>query len=115
MCCSANVVDRIGSGVTVDQVPPNRALLVQPHSLDGQALIRSIGGFSYAYHQGGKAMRGSYTDQVNGDSLESWFCYWDPVPVWDKFVGHAMVVFHAMAGVSGGHRATQGMTCEACR
>ena len=30
--------------LTVDQVPPNRALLVQPHLPDGQALMRSTGG-----------------------------------------------------------------------
>ena len=58
-------------------------------------------------------MRGSYPDQVNDDSLESQFVDMSSVPIWDSFstkvavFDHAMVGFHAMAGVFGGHWATQ--------
>ena len=57
----------------------------------------------------GRLCARDYPGPVNGDSLESRFGYMDPVLVWDN------VVCHAVAGVSGGHGATHGMTCEVCR
>ena len=41
-------------------------------------------------HQSGKATRGGYPDQVTAVVLTA-SMFWDPVPVWDKFMGHAMV------------------------
>ena len=51
--------------LNVDQVPPNRALLVQPHlpvraGLDAVCRWASL----MRIHQSGKATRGSYPDQV---------------------------------------------------
>src|SRR4051812_40075770 len=36
-------------------------------------------------------------------------------PIGTQFMDHAMVGCHAMVGVSGGHGATEGMTCEVCQ
>src|SRR3954470_10539646 len=55
--------------------------------------------------EGRLCVRG-YPGPVSGDSLESRFGL---VPVWEN------VVCHAMAGVSGGHGATQGMAGEVGR
>ena len=65
-CCWRHVSCQVG------QVPPNRTYQCSHARLYGKALARSIGGFSYAYHQRGKAMRTCYPDQVGGDSFESW-------------------------------------------
>ena len=88
----------------VDQVPPNRTYPCSHIFLDGEALIRSTGGFSYAYHQRGKAMRGSCLGRVNEDSLESQFVG-RAISVWDSFAT-TVAVFgpcdgqgHAMASV----------------
>ena len=71
--------------LNVDQVPPNRALFVQPQlpvraGLDAVCRWASL----MRIHQSGKATRGSYPDQVTAVVLTA-SMFWDPVPVWDKF------------------------------
>src|SRR3954465_10467014 len=63
----------------------------------------------------GRLCARGYPGPVNGDSLESQFGYWYPVPVCDKFVCHEVAICHAMAGVSGGHGVTHEMTREVCQ
>ena len=78
------------------------------------ALARSISVLSYAYHQGGETMRARLPSPVSGYSLESQFGYIELSPHLGQVICHAGGC-HAMAGVYGGHGATQGMTCEACQ
>ena len=100
--------------LNVDRVPPNRALFVQP-----QLLVRA--GLDAVYrwaslmriHQRGKATRDGYPDQVTAVVLTASFVM-GTRPHLGQVYGPRDGWIHAMA-VSGGHRATQGMTCEACR
>ena len=70
--------------LNVDQVPPNRALFVQPQlplwgGLDAVCRWASL----TRIHQRGEATRGSYPDQVTAVVLTA-SMFW-AVPVWDKF------------------------------
>ena len=94
--------------LTIDQVPPNRALFVQPQ-LPVRAGLHAV--YRWAsltrIHQSGKASAAVAFGRVNGGSLDSQYVL-GPSPFGTSFVprdgwSHAMVV-------SGGHRATQGMT-----
>ena len=51
-------------------VPPNRALLVQPHLPVWAGLSLVYRSAFYGYHQRGEVMRARYPDQVGGDNLE---------------------------------------------
>ena len=55
----------------------------------------------------GRLCARDYPSPVNGNSLERWFGYWDPVPVWDRFVCHDGGRLPQWWRVSGGHGATQ--------
>ena len=84
--------------LNVDQVPPNRALFVQPQLPNGKALMRYIGGglLLRVFTKVGRLRAAVAFGQANGGSLDSQLCF-GPVPVWDKFVprdgwSHAVVV-----------------------
>ena len=62
----------------------------------------------------GRLCARGYPCPVRGDSLESRLLIWAH-PRLGQVIYHEVVVCHAMAGVSGGHGATQGMTCKVCR
>jgi hypothetical protein len=83
--------------LNVDQVPPNRALFVQPQLPYGKALMRYIGGLLLrVFTKVGRLRAAVAFGRANGGSLDSQLCF-GPVPVWDKFVprdgwSHAVVV-----------------------
>src|SRR3954464_12068632 len=56
--------------ITVDQVPPNRALTVQPHLSVWAGLNSGYRSAFYGYHQRGEVMHTRYPDQVGGDNLD---------------------------------------------
>ena len=101
--------------LTVDQVPPNRALVVQPHSPGWEGLDSVYRWVLLCVSPRREGYACGYPDQVNGDSLESRFVIGAPSLRGTKLFDHAMVGCHAMVGVSGGHNPTHDMTCEACR
>ena len=77
--------------LTVDQVPPNRASLVQPHlpvraGLDAVCRWASL----MRIHQSGKATRGSYPDQVTAVVLTASIVL-GTRPRLGQVLGHAMV------------------------
>ena len=85
-CCYAHELN-----LTVDQVPPNRALFVQPHlpvwaGLDSVYRRASL----MRIHQRGKATRGSYPDQVTAVVLISSIVL-GTRPRLGQVLGHAMV------------------------
>ena len=84
ICCKIKLLKFNEHDLTVDQVPPNRALFVQPH-LPVRAGLDAVcrWAFLMRIHQSGKATRGSYPDQVTAVVLTT-SMFWDPVPVWDK-------------------------------
>ena len=87
--------------LTVDQVPPNRALSVQPH-LPVWAGLGLVYRCAFCeYHQRGEVMRARYPDQVGGDNLEIQRCY---VTRESPF---GITVFATWWPVPGGHRDTQ--------
>src|SRR4051812_19886296 len=65
ICCKIKLLKLNEHDLTVDQVPPNRALLVQPH-LPVRVGLDSV--YRWAsltrIHQRGKATRDSYPDQI---------------------------------------------------
>src|SRR3954462_15456873 len=79
-CCYAHEPN-----LTVDQVPPNRALFVQPQ-LPVRAGLDAV--YRWAsltrIHQSGEATRGSYPDQVTAVVLTA-SMFWDPVPFGTSF------------------------------
>src|SRR3954462_9808012 len=83
--------------LNVDQVPPNRALFVQPHLLVRACLDAVYWWASLTrIHQSGRATRGSCLGRVNGGSLDSQYVL-GPSPFGTSFVprdgwSHAMVV-----------------------
>ena len=56
--------------ITVDQVPPNRALFVQPHLPVWAGLGLVYRCAFYGYHQRGEVMHARYPGPVGGDNLE---------------------------------------------
>src|ERR1043165_6677270 len=91
-CCYAHEPN-----LNVDQVPPNRAIFVQPQlpvweGLDAVYRWASL----TCIHQSGEATRGSCLGRVNGGSLDSQYVL-GPSPFGTSFVprdgwSHAMVV-----------------------
>ena len=83
--------------LTVDQMPPNRALPVQPHSPDGQALMWSTSGrLLRVFTKEGRLRAAVAFGRVNGGSLDSQYVL-GPSPFGTSFVprdgwSHAMVV-----------------------
>jgi len=79
-CCYAHAPN-----LNVDQVPPNRALFVQPQ-LPVRAGLDAV--YRWAsltrMHQSGEATRGSHPDQVAAVVLTASYVL-GAVPVWDKF------------------------------
>ena len=68
-----------------------------------------VGSLMLITKEGRLCARG-YPGIVRGDSLESWLLIGAPSLRGTKIIDNAMVGWHAMAGVSRGHRATQGIT-----
>ena len=56
--------------LTVDQVPPNRASLVQPHLPVRAGLGLGYRSAYYGYHQRGEVMHARYPGPVGGDNLD---------------------------------------------
>src|SRR3954463_2185009 len=79
-CCYAHEPN-----LNVDQVPPNRALSVQPQLLVWAGLDAVYQWASLTrMHQSGEATRGSHPDQVAAVVLTAKYVL-GAVPVWDKF------------------------------
>ena len=70
-CCYAHEPN-----LNVDQVPPNRALFVQPqlHVRAGLDVVYRWASLT-RIHQSGEATRGSCLGRVNGGSLDSQLCF----------------------------------------
>ena len=64
-CCIAKELN-----LTVDQVTPNRASLVQPHSPVWAGLGLGYRSAYYGYHQRGEVMHARYPDQVGGHNID---------------------------------------------
>src|SRR4051812_36722427 len=77
-------------------------------------LSLSVGSLMRITKEGRLCARG-YPGPVSGDTLESQLFIGIPSLFGTKFIDHVLVSCHARAGVSGGHSATHGMTCEVCR
>src|SRR3954463_775211 len=56
--------------ITIDQVPPNWALFVQPHFPVWEGLSLGYGSAFYGYHQRGEVMHARYPGPVGGDNLD---------------------------------------------
>src|SRR4051812_32926496 len=102
-CCMLMVRTMYGCyahepNLNVDQVPPNRALFVQPQLLVWAGLDAVCRWAPLTRcHQSGRATRGSCLGRVNGGSPDSQFCYGYPSPFGTSFGprdgwSHAVVV-----------------------
>src|ERR1041384_2078272 len=70
-CCYAHVPN-----LNVDQVPPNRALFVQPQLPYGKALMRYIGGLLLrVFTKVGRLRAAVAFGRANGGSLDSQLCF----------------------------------------
>src|ERR1041385_1530420 len=76
--------------ITVDQVPPNRALFVQPHLPVWAGLSLGYRSAFYEYHQRGEVMHARYPGPVGGDNLDIQSCL-PGSPRWDS-VCHKVAV-----------------------
>src|SRR3954468_11435032 len=83
--------------LNVDQVPPNRALFVQPQLPNGKALMRYTGGrLLRVFTKAGRLRAAVAFGRVNGSSLDSQYVL-GPSPFGTSFMprdgwSHAMVV-----------------------
>src|SRR4051812_29295782 len=69
ICCKIKMLTLNEHDLTVDQVPPNRALLVQPHLHVRAGLGLGYRSAFYGYHQRGEVMHARYPGPVGGDNL----------------------------------------------
>ena len=104
-CCYAHEPN-----LNVDQVPPNRALFVQPQLPYGKALMRYAGGLLLrVFTKEGRLRAAVAFGRVNGGSLDSQYVL-GAVPVWYKFC--AMRWFEPCSGSVG---MTPGYPGQVCR
>src|SRR3954462_3240652 len=69
-CCKIIMLTLNEHDLTVDQVPPNRALFVQPHLPRWAGLSFVYRCAFYGYHQRGEVMHARYPGPVGGDNLD---------------------------------------------
>src|SRR4051812_12831221 len=102
ICCKELMLKLDEHNITIDQVPPNRALFVQPHFpvRAGPCLVYRCA--FYGYHQRGEIMHARYPGSVGGDNIDIqsylpgspcegqslWTMQWSVAMLWQVSGGH---------------------------